>query len=67
MDDQEEKILSHVKGTFGWHGGVGDPPDDDTVLAIIRGTLDYVDNVHEKIQHQMHDHEEKLMKDKANG
>ena len=65
MDDQEKKILDHVNTMFRWHGGIGDPPDDGTMLAIIRGTLDYVDGVHEEIQHQMH--EEKLMKEKFNG
>ena len=41
--EREEKIMAHVNGSFGWHGGVGDPSDEDTVLAIVRGTLEYVE------------------------
>ena len=34
----EDTIIKHVKKMFGWHGGIGDPPVDDAILAIIRGT-----------------------------
>lgn len=40
--DLEQAIRAHVSHSYGWHGGVGDPPDDDTVLAIIRGTLEFL-------------------------
>ena len=43
VTEREEKIIAHVNGSFGWHGGMGDPPDEDTVLAIVRGTLEYVE------------------------
>lgn len=39
----EQRILEHVKDGFGWHGGMGDYPADDALLAVIRGTLEYLD------------------------
>ncbi len=36
----EQEILANVKHHYGWHGGVGDPPEDSVLLAAIRGTLD---------------------------
>lgn len=41
--EREKKIMAFVNGAFGWHGGIGDPPEDDTVLAIVRGTLGYLE------------------------
>lgn len=37
--EQENLILAHVRHGYGWFGGMGDPPDDETVLALIRATL----------------------------
>ncbi len=39
----EKQMLDHVKTMFGWHGGVGDPPSDDAVLAVIRGTKEFLE------------------------
>ena len=38
----EDKIVQHVNKMFGWHGGMGDPPDEDVVRAIIRGTQEFL-------------------------
>lgn len=43
ISDQEAAILDHVNRAFGYHGGIGDPPDHDAVLAVIRGTLEFVE------------------------
>ncbi len=36
-----EKVVKHVKTMFGWHGGMGDPPPDDAIIAIIRGADEF--------------------------
>ena len=35
-------LLAHVSCQFGWHGGVGDPPDNDAILAIVWGTIEFM-------------------------
>ena len=39
---REDDIVKHVKHMFGWHGGMGDPPVEDAIRAIIRGTREYM-------------------------
>lgn len=40
--DKWKALITHVSGAYGWHGGMGDPPDDDTIIAIAKGALEYV-------------------------
>ena len=35
-------LLKHVRCQFGWHGGMGDPPDAATILAVVRGTIEFM-------------------------
>jgi len=43
--DDERDAVAHATERFGWHGGTGDPPHADDVLAIVRGTVEFL---HEK-------------------
>lgn len=36
-----ENMLKHIKRMFGWHGGMGDPPPDNAIIAIIRGVEEW--------------------------
>lgn len=38
----ETCIFNHVVKNFGWDGGIGDPPDENTIRAIIRSTQEYL-------------------------
>ncbi|KKK83336.1 hypothetical protein LCGC14_2794440 [marine sediment metagenome] len=39
----QKDLLTHVRCQFGWHGGMGDPPNNDTILAIARGTIEFIE------------------------
>ncbi|KKM14081.1 hypothetical protein LCGC14_1391320 [marine sediment metagenome] len=43
LNDQQKSLLAHVSCQFGWHGGMGDPPSDGAVLAIARGTIEFME------------------------
>lgn len=38
-----KEIIAHIRHMYGWHGGMGDPPNDNTIKAIIRGTIEFID------------------------
>lgn len=46
--EQLNEAVEYAKHVFGYYGGMGDPPVDDAVLAIIRGTLEFQEHVLEK-------------------
>ena len=46
MDQKQlDEAVEYTKHVFGYHGGMGDPPVDDAVLAIVRGTLEFQEHV----------------------
>lgn len=40
--DKWKALIAHVSCMYGWHGGMGDPPDDDTIIAIAKATIEHV-------------------------
>jgi hypothetical protein len=42
MNDKWKSLIADVAGMYGYHGGMGDPPDDATIIAIAKGTLGHV-------------------------
>lgn len=42
MNEKWKALVTHVSGAFGWFGGMGDPPSDDDIIAIAKGTIEYV-------------------------
>ncbi len=42
MTDKWKALIDDVSGMFGWHGGMGDPPDDATIIAIAKATIAHV-------------------------
>ena len=42
LSDVKGDLLIHVRGQFGWNGGIGDPPSDETILAIVQGTINFM-------------------------
>ena len=45
MGEDEKELIEYVRFAFGYHGGVGDPPDDDTIKAILRSAEEYREKV----------------------
>ena len=43
---QIERIAVHVRQRFGYHGGVGDPPDADAIRAVIVGAFEWLEEHH---------------------
>jgi hypothetical protein len=37
MSELEVSTIAYVRKWFGWFGGLGDPPLNDDILAILRG------------------------------
>ena len=41
--DKEVAIVQYVSGVFGYHGGMGDPPSNEIILAIVRSVLEFLE------------------------
>ena len=42
--ERDEEILKYIRGVYGYHGGMGDPPDDDTILGITRSFEEFLEH-----------------------
>jgi hypothetical protein len=43
IDNVSDAAIHHIRGTFGWHGGDGDPPKNDDIIAVVRGYLEFLE------------------------